>query len=445
MLTDVVEPVDPHDPYAKPEPIRTLEQLPKFAPPFDESLDVNLRARGYLHVNCSHCHRFNGGGSSYIYLTHELPLLDMKAVGVRPTQGTFGIENAEILAAGDPYRSTMFFRLAKTGPGHMPHLGAKLIDERAVRMMHDWIRQLPVRADDAAKVDKLIALDEPTVLKREAETGPRAAWLIAKKMALKEKREQPNDAELAEGKRLQAEQAATAVQSREAERKKLTKELLSTPSNAMLLAEATRAARLPPSIHKQVLEAALADKTDPAIRDLFEAFIPADQRTQRLGDAFNPHDVLSLTGDLERGRKLFHESTVVQCRTCHKIDGKGTELGPALDAIGKKYDRAKLLNSILKPSAEIDPKFAMYLVETTAGTVHTGLLVQRDEKVVILKDAKNQQTKFAAADVEGVFAQPKSFMPEMLLRDFTAQQAADLLEYLTSMRNGPDPTPSAAP
>ncbi len=168
-----------------PSPSRRAqpEALPRLTPPFDTAGDLNERARSYLHVNCGHCHRFNGGGSSYIFLQHDLPLRDTKAVGVRPTQGTFGIHDAEILAPGDPYRSVLYFRLAKTGPGHMPHLGAKVVDERALPLIHDWIRQLPVRLDDAASIDRLIELDEPTVLARERRTGRApsgrspAAWL----------------------------------------------------------------------------------------------------------------------------------------------------------------------------------------------------------------------------------------------------------------------------
>jgi putative heme-binding domain-containing protein len=84
----------------------------------------------------------------------------------------------------------------------------------------------------------------------------------------------------------------------------------------------------------------------------------------------------------------------------------------------------------------------MYVVETSSGTIHTGLLVERNDKVVVLKDAKNQPQSIPAGDIEGMFPQTKSFMPEMLLRDFTAQQAADLLEYLSSLKSGPDPPPS---
>jgi putative heme-binding domain-containing protein len=437
ILADLIDPPDPYDPYAKPEPRREPEELPKLSPPFDESIDVSLRARSYLHVNCGHCHRFNGGGSSYIYLQHDIPLADVKAVGVRPTQGTFGIHDAQLLAPGDPYRSVLYFRLAKTGPGHMPHLGAKIVDERALELVHDWIRKLPVRLEDTAKVDRLIALDEPAVLAREREEGPAAAWQIAKRMATAQKRDRPSDADLAKGKRQWEEQAAAGVGQRAAERKQLVEELLSSPTKALLVAEAEREGRLPATIRAQVMEAALLATTDPAVRDLFEAFVPEERRTKRLGDTIDPAAILKLAGDLENGRKLFHESTVVQCRSCHRIGGKGTEIGPDLDAIGKKYERPKLLESILQPSLAIDPKYTMWLVETSEGKVHSGLLVSRDAAAVVLKDAKNVQQRIAAGDVEGIFPQTKSLMPDMLLRDFTAQQVADLLEYLASLKAGP--------
>jgi putative heme-binding domain-containing protein len=202
----------------------------------------------------------------------------------------------------------------------------------------------------------------------------------------------------------------------------------------MLLAEALRQGRLPPATRALVMEAALRSATDPAIRDLFEAFLPEEQRTQRLGDVISPDELLKLQGDLSRGRQLFHESTVVQCRSCHRIDGKGTALGPDLDAIGKKYDRGKLLESILQPSLQIDPKYATWLVETSSGKIYTGLLLERNAEGVALIDAQNNTHRIKAADLEGVFPQTKSMMPDLLLRDFTAQQVADLLEYLTSLK-----------
>ncbi|MEX0585379.1 MAG: hypothetical protein WD176_01955, partial [Pirellulales bacterium] len=294
LLSDITEDIDPNEPPGIVKPPRSPETLPHLTPPFDESADIHARARSYLHVNCGHCHRFNGGGSSYIYLQHDLPLADVKAVGVRPTQGTFGIHDAHLLAPGDPYRSVVYFRLAKTGPGHMPHLGAKAVDDRALALVHDWIRQLPVRMEDTAKIERLIALDEAASLAREREETPRNEWQLARQMARQAKREAPNDDDLAKAKQQTAKKIADAVPQRAEERRKLTDELLANPTRAVMLAAATRADRLPAAIRTLVMESALRSETDAAIRDLFDAFLPEEQRTKRLGDAINPADILKL-------------------------------------------------------------------------------------------------------------------------------------------------------
>ena len=45
----------------------------------------------------------------------------------------------------------------------------------------------------------------------------------------------------------------------------------------------------------------------------------------------------------------------VQCAVCHKIGDNGGIVGPDLSQIGKKLNRAKILESILDPSKEIEP------------------------------------------------------------------------------------------
>jgi putative heme-binding domain-containing protein len=124
----------------------------------------------------------------------------------------------------------------------------------------------------------------------------------------------------------------------------------------------------------------------------------------------------------------------VQCRNCHRIAGKGVELGPDLSQVGKKLDKAKILDNILQPSASIDPKYAGWLVETKSGQVITGLLVKRDDAEIVIKDMQNKEHRLAADDVEAIFPQRKSLMPDLLLRDFTIEQVADLLAYLASLK-----------
>ncbi len=124
----------------------------------------------------------------------------------------------------------------------------------------------------------------------------------------------------------------------------------------------------------------------------------------------------------------------MQCKSCHRIGGKGIDLGPDLSQIGKKYDRAQLLESLLEPSKKVDPKFAAWLVETADGQVYSGLLVERNEREVVLKDNQNKTIRVPLEETELVVPQQKSLMPELLLRDMTAQEAADLLEFLASLK-----------
>src|SRR5262249_30715423 len=154
---------------AETSPLRHLP--PRLTDPSDARAGLEARARSYLHANCSHCHRFGAGGTAVIDLRHEIPLEQSKALEERPVQGTFGIPGAQVLAPGDPYRSVLYYRMAKLGPGRMPHLGSEIVDENGLRLVHDWIRNLPVHKDERALVERLRALDEPAVL-----AGERAGW-----------------------------------------------------------------------------------------------------------------------------------------------------------------------------------------------------------------------------------------------------------------------------
>jgi putative heme-binding domain-containing protein len=110
------------------------------------------------------------------------------------------------------------------------------------------------------------------------------------------------------------------------------------------------------------------------------------------------------------------------------------ELGPDLDAIGSKYSKPELLLHILQPARTIDPRYALRVIETKDGRVYQGLLVEQASGLLVLRDAQNRTTRIAATEIEHQVAQPASLMPEGLLRDLTAQQAADLLEYLSGLK-----------
>lgn len=433
LIEDVVLPADPEDPFSSEQRPAAAELLPWLTDPRDSQAPLDARARSYLHANCSHCHRDGGGGSAYAHLSYNLTLAQMKAIGVRPTQGTFGIHDAKILAPGDPFRSLIYYRMAKIGAGRMPHIGSHVVDEQAVDLMHDWIRQLPVRLDEAALIDQLIALEESQATEREKVDREKTLWQLSRQIADRNGRDQPNDTDRQEAEKRAAAQSIARAKERARQRAELIGQLLSSPSRALQLAAAIRSGRFSEADQRRIIESA-AQHDSPPIRDLFEAFVPYSQRTARLGDAVNMTEILKLPGDIASGRRLFHKTEGVQCRNCHRIGDDGKQLGPDLTAIGKKFDRRQLLESILQPSQTIDPKFATWLVETTDGRVLSGLLLEKSASATKLIDARGETVVIAADEIETAAAQRKSMMPDLLLRDMTAQQVADLLAYLASLK-----------
>ena len=87
----------------------------KIVNPYDETENLEARARAYLHINCAHCHRRGGGGTAAMDVQYHLKLDKTNLLEERPTQGTFGIHSAQILRPGDPYQSVLFYRMAKVG------------------------------------------------------------------------------------------------------------------------------------------------------------------------------------------------------------------------------------------------------------------------------------------------------------------------------------------
>ena len=356
-------------------------QLPHLVDYHDDSQDLAQRARSYLHGNCSHCHRKWGGGNAEFRLLGNLTLEDMGVVGTQPGRGRFLIPGASLLSPGDPAGSVLFYRMSTIGPARMPRLDSRVVDVLGTQLVHDWIASLPNDAHVRPSVKEL--LDQASV-------GTKQSAQIIDRLL---------------------EQTTSALQLTQAiDRRTLSDELVR-------------------NIVAQGME-----HENATIRDLFERYVPEQERTKRLGNTIRPEQILQLDGDVSRGKDVFFHTGGVQCKNCHKIGDEGTGLGPDLSRVGKKYDEAKILENVLDPSREVDPKFRMHLVETNDGRVHSGLIVENNDRHLVLKDAKNQTIQLATAEIDEITPQQQSIMPDLLLRDLTAQQVADLIAYLASLK-----------
>jgi len=117
-------------------------ELPAFPDPWDESVDLETRARAYLHANCSHCHRPGGGGgnSGLVLLAEET---DPARYGVCKITSAAGAGTGGFtygIVPGDPDHSIMVYRMASTDPEiKMPELPNLLPDADGLALIRAWI------------------------------------------------------------------------------------------------------------------------------------------------------------------------------------------------------------------------------------------------------------------------------------------------------------------
>jgi uncharacterized repeat protein (TIGR03806 family) len=118
--------------------------LAAFADPFG-SAPLEERARGYLHANCSHCHRPGGGGGStglvLVAWEEEPTKLGVCKGPVAAGSGT-GTHLFDVVP-GKPEDSIMIFRMSSTDPEiKMPEIPNLLPDEKGVGLISEWIQSM---------------------------------------------------------------------------------------------------------------------------------------------------------------------------------------------------------------------------------------------------------------------------------------------------------------
>jgi putative heme-binding domain-containing protein len=135
-------------------------------------------------------------------------------------------------------------------------------------------------------------------------------------------------------------------------------------------------------------------------------------------------------GDAARGKALFEGKG--ECTDCHRVGTLGSRTGPDLTRIGRQRRAAELERSLLDPKAEVQANNRLYRVVTADGKELKGRLLNHDTYTVQLIDWDEQLHSLKKADLReyGFDATP---MPSFK-KKLSAQQIADLVAYLTSLR-----------
>ncbi|MBK5279111.1 MAG: HEAT repeat domain-containing protein [Bacteroidia bacterium] len=140
--------------------------------------------------------------------------------------------------------------------------------------------------------------------------------------------------------------------------------------------------------------------------------------------------ITSLKPNAIVGEALFAKN----CISCHRVGKDGSDIGPELTEINKKFSREGLLDAIINPSAAIVFGYESWLITTKSGESVYGFLVSDGDEAIVVKDLVSKKHVIAVSDIISKKQQENSVMPRPSFLELSEQNLADLAEYLITLK-----------
>lgn len=183
------------------------------------------------------------------------------------------------------------------------------------------------------------------------------------------------------------------------------------------------------SIHAAELDASsrarLVDHPVTEIkRKAVELFQPAAGRKEVLAQ-YDP--ARTLKGNSEHGAEVFKKT----CSACHRLNDVGNDVGARLSALtNKSVDN--LMIAVLDPNQGVEGKYLSYVAATKDGRTFSGMIVEETATSITLARPDGKRDVLLRIDIEQLASSGKSFMPEGLEKDLSAQDLADVIAFVQS-------------
>ena len=138
-------------------------------------------------------------------------------------------------------------------------------------------------------------------------------------------------------------------------------------------------------------------------------------------------------GSASRGEKLFRTDLRAQCIRCHRVEKKGSNIGPPLTTIAKQRDADHLLRAVVYPSADIEAKYNAQSILLADGKVIQGVIKSEDDLRTILIGSDGKELEIPSDEIEAVAKSQVSLMPDMT-DVLTASEVRDLVAFLRTLK-----------
>jgi putative heme-binding domain-containing protein len=141
--------------------------------------------------------------------------------------------------------------------------------------------------------------------------------------------------------------------------------------------------------------------------------------------------LVAAMGNPARGEAIFRRPDL-NCLSCHSLNKAGGDVGPDLSAIGQSSPADYIINSILTPDQAIKEQFHTLVVLTSDGHVFQGIVTDKDNQRVVLREANGALRTVPADSIED--QKPGgSLMPKGLVNLMTRAEFVDLVRFLSEL------------
>lgn len=190
----------------------------------------------------------------------------------------------------------------------------------------------------------------------------------------------------------------------------------------------------------------LSSDSDPAVAsEAQRALVAAGLQARELAEKPNSFDagewatmLDSLPGkpDTETGRRIYFHPRLATCANCHRMDGRGIQVGPDLTTIHQQagVSREWLLTHILNPNEIIAPQYLPWQVTKTDGTSSMGFVLRKGGKRETYLGIDGNEFSIEKPEIVSSTEMDISLMPPALLSPLQPEEIRDLLAYLLEER-----------
>lgn len=152
---------------------------------------------------------------------------------------------------------------------------------------------------------------------------------------------------------------------------------------------------------------------------------PTPEEVARIADQVLAH------GDAARGEAIFRRKDL-SCMKCHSVSRAGGQVGPDLSPVGVSSPVDYVVNSILNPNLAVKEQYVTKVFELSSGKVLTGVVIDRDDVRVNIRDVTGNTVTIPTADIEDE-VEGRSLMPQGLTKFLTREELIDLARFVSEL------------